>query len=95
MNNKKLIGALVAAALAIAVYYGLISQQQANKVQGQANQALGTAPASQQTGTATPQNPQGTTTQNPQATTTQAPTQNPQPTGAPASPAPQPASQQH
>ncbi len=54
-NSKVLIGAVVAAALAFAVYYGLIGQQAANSIQTQANQALGTAPASQQ---ATPPAPQ-------------------------------------
>ena len=49
-STKMLIGAVIAAVLAIAVYYGAISQQSANSIQGQANQALGTAPASQQTG---------------------------------------------
>ena len=47
-NSKVLIGAVVAAALAFAVYYGLLSPQAANQIQGQANQTLGTAPASQQ-----------------------------------------------
>ncbi len=53
-NTKMLIGALVAAALAIAGYYGLVSPQQATSIQNQANQALGTTPqgtpASTQTG---------------------------------------------
>ncbi len=47
-NSKMLVGAVIAAALAFAVYYGLIGQQAATNIQGQANQALGTAPASQQ-----------------------------------------------
>ena len=47
-NSKMLVGAVVAAALAIAVYYGLINQQTASNIQTQANQTLGTAPASQQ-----------------------------------------------
>ena len=47
-NSKMLIGAVVAAGLAFAVYYGLIGQQTANNIQGQANQTLGTAPVSQQ-----------------------------------------------
>ena len=47
-NSKKLIGALIAAALAIAVYYGLIGQQAANNIQSQANQTLGTGSVSQQ-----------------------------------------------
>ena len=55
-NTKTLIGAIVAAALAIAVYYGLIGQQQANTVQNQANQTLGTGPANPQN-PATAQNP--------------------------------------
>ena len=46
--KKKLIGALVAAALAIAVYYGLIDQKQANSINTQADQTLGTGPAVQQ-----------------------------------------------
>ena len=46
-NTKMLLGALVAAALAAAVYYGLIGQQTATNIQGQANQTLGTAPAQQ------------------------------------------------
>ncbi len=56
-NTKMLIGAVIAAALAIAVYYGAISQQSASSIQGQANQALGTAPASQQTGAPASPNP--------------------------------------
>lgn len=55
-TSKLLIGAVVAAALAFAVYYGLISQQTANSIQTQANQTLQTGPASQQTGVGT-QNP--------------------------------------
>ena len=47
-NTKMLIGAVIAAALAIAVYYGAISQQQATGIQGQANQALGTGSVTQQ-----------------------------------------------
>ena len=47
-NKKTLVGALVAAALAIAVYYGLINQQSATSIQNQANQTLGTTPSSQQ-----------------------------------------------
>ena len=50
-NSKVLIGAVVAAALAFAVYYGLIGQQTANSIQTQANQTLGTSPASQQPAT--------------------------------------------
>ena len=56
-NSKMLVGAVVAAALAIAVYYGLISQQTASSIQGQANQTLGTAPASQQPVPPNSQNP--------------------------------------
>ncbi len=56
-NTKMLIGAVIAAVLAIAVYYGAISQQSASNIQGQANQALGTAPASQQVVPPTSQNP--------------------------------------
>lgn len=47
-NSKMLIGAVVAAALAFAVYYGLIGQQTANSIQSQVNQTLNTAPALQQ-----------------------------------------------
>ena len=61
-NSKMLLGAVVAAALAFAVYYGLIGQQTANNIQGQANQTLGTAPASQQTGAPAPQVPSTQTT---------------------------------
>ena len=56
-NTKMLLGALVAAALAIAVYYGLIGQQAATNIQGQANQALGTAPVPQQPVPPTSQTP--------------------------------------
>ena len=72
--KKKLIGAVIAAACAIAVYYGLIDQKQSTSIQNQADQTLGTGSAQQQ-------NPQGATTaQNP------APSQNTTaaPTGAPA-----------
>lgn len=71
-NTKMLIGAVIAAVLAIAVYYGAISQQSANSIQGQANQALGTAPASQQTGAPGTQN-----------STAQAPAPVPQPSQTP------------
>jgi hypothetical protein len=47
-NSKMLIGAVVAAALAFAVYYGLITPQSASNIQNQANQTLGSTPASQQ-----------------------------------------------
>ena len=46
-NTKVLLGALVAAGLAIAGYYGLISPQQATSIQNQANQTLGTGPQGQ------------------------------------------------
>ncbi len=86
--KKKLIGAVIAAACAIAVYYGLIDQKQASSIQNQADQSLGTGPAQQQ---GAPQNPQGpTTAQNPmppQNTTTAAPA--PQ---SPPAPAPVPSS---
>lgn len=75
-TTKTLIGAVIAAVLAIAVYYGAISQQSASSIQNQANQTLGTTPASQQTGAPTT----GTTTGAP---TTRAPT-----TSAPAAAAP-------
>ena len=61
-NSKMLIGAIVAAALAFAVYYGLIGQQTANNIQGQANQTLGTAPSSPQAGAPAPQVPSTQTT---------------------------------
>lgn len=60
-NKKMLIGAVISAALAIAVYYGLIGQQQANSIQTQANQTLGTTPAGQQTGMPTTPIPNATT----------------------------------
>ncbi len=44
INSRTLIGAMVAAVLAIAVYYGYISRQTADNLQTQANQTLGTAP---------------------------------------------------
>ena len=47
--KKKLIAAVIAAALAIAVFYGLIDQKQASSIQNQADQTLGTAPAQQTT----------------------------------------------
>ncbi len=55
-TSKTLLGAVIAAALAFAVYYGLIGQQAANTIQNQANQSLGTAPASQQSTQPTPPN---------------------------------------
>lgn len=78
--KKKLIGALVVAALAIAVYYGLIDQKQADSIRTQADQTLGTGPAAQQ------QTPQPAPQQVPQhgPATTQNAT-----TPAPAAPAPQ------
>ena len=60
-NTKKLIGALVAAALAIAVFYGLVPQQTATNIQNQANQTLGVNPAPPQTNAPSPQ-PQPTQT---------------------------------
>ena len=71
-NTKMILGALVAAGLAIAVFYGLIGQQTANKIQTQADQTLGTAPANQTTTAGTP-NPTATTTAN-GTTTRPAPT---------------------
>ena len=47
-NTKMLIGAVIAAALALAGYYGLVSPKQAASIQSQANQTLGTGPVSQQ-----------------------------------------------
>ena len=75
-NSKMLIGAVIAAALAFAVYYGLISQQAANTIQGQTSQALGTAPASQQPAPPASQNP---TTQTPTGPVPQIPAQTPHP----------------
>ena len=46
-NTRMLLGAIIAAVLAIAVYYGLIGQQAATNIQNQANQTLGTTPAQQ------------------------------------------------
>ncbi len=67
-NSKMLIGAVIAAALAFAVYYGLISPQTANTIQTQTNQTFGTAPASQaptpQTPTTQTQGPVGPSPQN-------------------------------
>ncbi|WP_183505976.1 hypothetical protein [Methylobacterium brachythecii] len=56
--KKALIGALVAVALAVAVSYGLISQQTADKIQTETNQTLSQdqSPAPQQMPPA-PQNP--------------------------------------
>ena len=65
-NTKMLVGALVAAALAIAVYYGLIGQQTANNIQGQANQTLGTGPVPQQPAPPTSQAPAPPTGPTPQ-----------------------------
>jgi hypothetical protein len=56
-TSKMLLGAVVAAALAFAVFYGLIGQQTATNIQTQADQALGTGPAAQQTATPNAQNP--------------------------------------
>lgn len=78
-TTKTLIGAVIAAVLAIAVYYGAISQQSASSIQNQANQTLGTTPASQQTGAPTT----GTTT-------TGAPTTSAPPAAAPPAAAPTP-----
>ena len=73
-NSKMLIGAVVAAALAFAVYYGLIGQQTANSIQTQANQTLGTTPAGQQTA------PPAQTTQTtvPNSSASQSPAPSPQ-----------------
>ena len=78
-NTKTLIGAVVAAALAIAVYYGLIGQQQAASIQNQANQTLGTGPANTPN-TTTGQNPTApTAAPAPQASTPQTPAPSTQP----------------
>lgn len=79
--QKKLIGAVIAAALAIAVYYGLIDQKQADGFRNQADQTLGTGPATQQT--------QQTAPQTSSTTAAPAPTTAPAPTAAPAPPASQ------
>ncbi len=71
---KTVIGAIVAVGLAIAVSYGLISQQTADQVQTQTNEALSGNQSGQPQ---TPQQPAPT----PQNPTTQAP--------APTEPAPQ------
>ena len=68
--KKKLIGAIIAAALAVAVYYGLIDQKQADNIRTQADQTLGTGPNAQQ--------PQ------PQTTSQPVPPQAPAPPAAPA-----------
>jgi hypothetical protein len=70
-NSKMLIGAVVAAALAFAVYYGLITPQSASNIQNQANQTLGSTPASQQapiSPTAQPPMPGNPVPQNTQTT---------------------------
>lgn len=58
---KTVVGALVAVGLAIAVSYGLISQQTADQVQNQANQTLSddktAQPPAPQQPAPTPQNP--------------------------------------
>ena len=74
--KKKLIGAVIAAACAIAVYYGLIGQKQASSIQNQADQTLGTGPAQQQ---GAPQNPPAS-----QNTTTAAPAPQSTPSTTPA-----------
>lgn len=56
-NSKMLIGAVVAAALAFAVYYGLLSPQAANTIQTQTNQTLGTTQAGPQTANPTAPSP--------------------------------------
>lgn len=81
-TTKTLLGALVAAALAIAAYYGLINQQQAANIQNQANQTLGTGPAAQQQPTA------GTPAASNAATTATPPTA-PAPTTGNGAPVPQ------
>lgn len=59
--KKTLIGALVAVALAVAVSYGLISQQTADKLQAETNQALSddksAPPAPQQSAPPAPAGP--------------------------------------
>ncbi|TXN23464.1 hypothetical protein [Methylobacterium sp. WL9] len=77
---KTVIGALVAVGLAIAVSYGLISQQTADQVQNQANQTLSDdktaqSPAPQQPAP-TPQNPAA---QTPAPAPTESAPQNPAP----------------
>ncbi|GEO98401.1 hypothetical protein [Methylobacterium haplocladii] len=83
MNDKLMktvIGAIVAVGLAIAVSYGLISQQTADKVQTQTNEALSGNQSGQ---TTAPQQPAPA----PQSPTTQAPAPN---APAPQNPAPRP-----
>lgn len=46
VNAKTLIGALVAAVLAVAVYYGAMSRQTADNLQSQADRTLGASPTS-------------------------------------------------
>ena len=75
-NTKMLIGALIAAGLAIAVYYGLIGQQTANNIQGQANQTLGTTPASQRPAPTSPSPTPPATTAPPPTDPTVPPQQN-------------------
>ncbi len=68
-NTKMLLGALVAAALAIAGFYGLVSPQQATSIQNQANQAFGTG-SQQQSGQLGPNVvPQAQPASNPQTST--------------------------
>ena len=78
-NTKVLLGGLVAAALAFAAYYGLISQQTASGIQNQANQTLGTTPAAQKM--ASPVQPAPTVPEAPQASAVPA-----QPNQAPSTP---------
>ena len=75
-NSKTLIGAIIAAVLAVAVYYGFIGRQTA------ANQTLGTSPPS----APAPQAPTAPVPQNPAAPT--ATTTGPAPQNAPQTPRP-------
>lgn len=88
---KTIIGALVAVGLAVAVSYGLISQQTADKLQADTNQTLsddksapGSAPQQLAPQQSAPQQPAPTAPQSPNA---QAPAS---PAPAPSAPAPQP-----
>ena len=81
--KTKLIGAIVAAALAIAVYYGLIDQKQADNIRTQADQTLGTGPAGQ---------PQAQSPAAPQSAPSAPPAPS-EPPAAPAQPTPAPTRQ--
>lgn len=83
-TKKKLIGAIIAAALAVAVYYGLIDQKQADSIRTQGDQTLGTGsapqPAPQQTQPAPQPQPDATTPRNTMPAPAAPASQNPAPT---------------